>query len=100
LMFRAFPETAGLTPSQVLAYIGFVAIGSVIQVPGLGGGFQVASILVTTELFRVPLEAATSLALLNWIIAVAGAVPIGAVLVVREGLRWQQLSSLETEAVS
>lgn len=100
LMFRAFPETAGLAPSQVLAYIGFVAIGSVVQVPGLGGGFQVASILVTTELFRIPLETATSLALLNWVIAVAGAVPLGAVLAVREGLRWRQLTDLGTEAVS
>lgn len=100
LMFQAFPETTGLAPTQVLAYIGFVAIGSVVQVPGLGGGFQVVSILVTTELFRVPLETATSLALLNWIIAVAGAVPIGAAFAVREGLRWQQLSTLETEDLS
>lgn len=100
LMFLAFPETAGLAPSQVLAYIGFVAIGSVVQVPGLGGGFQVASILVTTALFHVPLETAASLALLNWVIALAGAVPIGAVLAVREGLRWRELSHLESEAVS
>lgn len=99
LMFLAFQETAGLTPSQVLAYIGFVAIGSVVQVPGLGGGFQVASILVTTSLFRVPLETATSLALLNWVIALAGAVPIGALLAVREGLRWRELSHLESEAM-
>lgn len=97
--FRAFPETSGLAVSQVLAYIGFVAIGSVVQVPGLGGGFQVASILVTTALFRIPLETATSLALLNWVTAVAGAVPVGAVLAVREGLRWKQLTELETEAV-
>lgn len=100
MMFRAFPETASLAPSQVLAYIGFVAIGSVVQVPGLGGGFQVASILVTTELFRVSLETATSLALLNWLIAVASAVPLGAVLAIREGLRWRQLTHLEAEPVS
>ncbi len=99
-MFRAFPETAALAPSQVLAYIGFVAIGSIVQVPGLGGGFQVASILVTTELFRIPLETATSLALLNWVTAVAGAVPVGAVLAVREGLRWRELTQLKAEAMS
>lgn len=98
LLFLSFPETARLTPSQVLAYIGFVAIGSVVQVPGLGGGFQVASILVTTELFHIPLETATSLALLNWVTAVAGAVPIGALLAVREGVRWRALTHLETEA--
>lgn len=99
-MFLAFPETSALAPSQVLAYIGFVAIGSVVQVPGLGGGFQVASILVTTEMFRIPLETATSLALLNWVTAVAGAVPVGIVLALREGLRWRQLTELETGAVS
>lgn len=100
LMFLAFRETAGLSPSQILAYIGFVAIGSVVQIPGLGGGFQVASILVTTSMFRVPLETATSLALLNWVIALAGAVPLGALLALREGLRWRELSHLPSEAVS
>ena len=97
--FLAFPETAGLTPAQVLAYIGFVGIGSIIQIPGLGGGFQVASILITTELFQVPIETATSLAMLNWIIALAGAVPFGLALAVREGLRWRQLSVIESEAL-
>ncbi len=97
LMFLAFPETASLSLSQVLAYIGFVAIGSVVQIPGLGGGFQVASILVTTELFRIPLETATSLALLNWLIALTGVAPFGIVLAMREGLRWRQLPELECE---
>lgn len=99
LMLNAFPETSGLSTSQVLAYIGFVAIGSVIQVPGVGGGFQVASVLVTTELFRVPLEAAASVALLNWVIAVASAAPLGVLFALREGLRWHQLSRLQTEAI-
>lgn len=97
-MFNAFPETAGLAASQVVAYIGFVAIGSVIQIPGVGGGFQVASVLVTTELFRVPLETAASLALLNWLLAAASAVPFGILLAFRAGLRWRQLSHLESEA--
>lgn len=100
LMFLAFPETASLRPAQVLAYIGFVGIGSVIQIPGVGGGFQVASVLVTTELFRVPMETATALALLNWLVAVAGAVPFGLLLALREGLRWNQLSGLESETLS
>lgn len=95
--FLAFPETAGLAPTQVLAYIGFVGIGSVIQIPGIGGGFQVASILITTELFRVPMEVAASLAMLNWIVAFAGAVPLGLILAVREGLRWGQLSAIQAQ---
>lgn len=97
--FLAFPHTASLSPTQVLAYIGFVGIGSIIQIPGLGGGFQVASILITTELFRVPMEAAAGLAMLNWIVAFAGAVPFGLVLAVREGLRWGQLSAIQHEAL-
>ncbi|MEJ5368892.1 MAG: lysylphosphatidylglycerol synthase transmembrane domain-containing protein [Bryobacteraceae bacterium] len=100
VMFNAFPETAGLAASQVVAYIGFVAIGSVIQIPGIGGGFQVASVLVTTELFHVPLETAASLALLNWLLAAASAVPFGVLLALRAGLRWRQLSHLESEAVA
>lgn len=97
--FRAFPETALLGPDDVLAYLGFVAIGSIFQIPGLGGGFQVASILVTTELFHVPLETATSLAFLTWFVSVAGIVPIGILLAVIEGLHWRDLTRIDHEAI-
>ena len=68
------------------------------QIPGIGGGVQVVTILVLTELFRVPFEIATSLALLLWIIMFVVIVPLGILLAVREGLDWAKLRSMAREA--
>jgi hypothetical protein len=77
---------------------GFVSFGSIVQIPGIGGGVQVVTILVLTELFRVPFEIATSLALLLWIIMFVVIVPLGILLAVREGLDWAKLRSMAREA--
>ena len=39
-----------------------LAFGSLVQLPGIGGGPQVVAAVVLHELFAVPLEAATSIA--------------------------------------
>jgi glycosyltransferase 2 family protein len=77
--------------------MGFVSFGSVVQIPGIGGGVQVATVLVLTELFRVPIETASSFALLLWIMMFVVVVPFGAVLAVREGLNWTRLKRLRRE---
>jgi len=43
------------------------AIGSVAQIPGIGGGFQVAFALCLTKFFRVPAEAALSAAMIAYL---------------------------------
>ena len=45
--------------------MGFVSFGSIVQIPGIGGGMQVVSVLVLTELFGVRLELATAFALFS-----------------------------------
>ena len=37
-------------------FTGFVAFGSIVQIPGIGGGMQVASVVILTELFGVDLR--------------------------------------------
>jgi hypothetical protein len=37
-----------------------------VQLPGIGGGVQIASVVVLTELFHKPVELATGLSLLMW----------------------------------
>ena len=59
---------------------------------------QVVSVLVLTELFRVPLEVSTSVALVLWIISFVVVVPFGLLLAVHEGIRWSALKQLEPEA--
>ncbi len=82
---------------DILIFMGFVAFGSIVQIPGVGGGIQVVSVLVLRELFAVPLEVATSVALVVWLLTFIVVVPPGLLLAVREGLQWSRLKSLEEE---
>ena len=98
-VFRAFPETAMLSWSSILVYIGFVAFGSIVQIPGIGGGMQLISILVLTQLFHLGLETATGIALVTWAITLIGILPLGTVLALREGLNWNRIKELEKQAI-
>jgi glycosyltransferase 2 family protein len=93
--FKAFPATAMLTPTDVVIVLGFVAFGSAVQIPGVGGGMQIAAVLVLTELFGLGLSAATGIALILWIISFVIIVPLGLVLAFNEGIKWRNLRHLE-----
>lgn len=93
--FQAFPALAGLGLTDALILLGFAAFGSLVQIPGIGGGVQVATILVLTEIFRIPLEVATGISLVNYIITFIVITPIGLPLLVREGLNWRKLKEME-----
>lgn len=96
-LVRAYGTALPFGLVDVLIFMGFLAFGAVVQVPGIGGGVQVVSVLVLTELFRVPLEVATSAAMLLWVITFVAIVPIGLVLAFHEGLNWSKIKQLEQE---
>jgi uncharacterized protein (TIRG00374 family) len=95
---QAFTGLIDLNLVDVLIFMGFVSFGAVIQIPGIGGGVQVVSVLVLTELFGVRLELATSFALLIWILSFVVVVPVGLGLAVKEGLDWHSLRKIGREA--
>lgn len=97
---RSFSGLVNLGLIDVLILMGFVSFGSVIQIPGVGGGMQVASVLVLTELFRVRLELASSFALLLWFLTFVAIVPAGLLVALKEGLDWRSLRRLGQEASS
>jgi len=96
-VIRAFGGALHFGWLDVLIFLGFLAFGAVVQIPGVGGGMQVVSILVLTELFRVPLEISTSVALVLWFISFVVVVPLGVALALHEGIRWRTLKQLEPE---
>ena len=57
-VLKAFGSAASLSPIGILVLMGFVSFGSLIQLPAVGGGAQVTAVLVLTEIFGTPLEAA------------------------------------------
>ena len=96
-VMQAFGRALHFGWLDVLIFLGFLAFGAVVQIPGVGGGTQVVSVLVLTELFRVPLEVSTSVALVLWIISFVVVVPIGLALALHEGVRWHTLKPVESE---
>ncbi|MGH9665044.1 MAG: lysylphosphatidylglycerol synthase transmembrane domain-containing protein [Bryobacteraceae bacterium] len=96
-LFRAFPATAGFSLADVFVFVGFVSFGSVVQIPGIGGGMQVAAIVIFTELFHLSLEVSTSLALVVWLFSFVVVVPFGLLLAFHQGVQWRKLRQLETE---
>lgn len=93
-VFQSFPATAVLSWSDNVVFLGFVVFGSIVQVPGIGGGFQVASVLVLTEFFNISLEAATAATLLLWVIMYLVIVPTGLTLALQQGLKLKTLRKM------
>ena len=97
---KAFTGIVNLSLVDVLILTGFVSFGSIVQIPGVGGGTQVVSVLVLTELFGVRLELATAFALLLWILTFVVIVPVGLLVGLKEGLDWHSLRHLGDEVSS
>jgi len=93
-LFRSFPVLSGYGLSQIITLIGLVTFGSLVQIPGVGGGVQVTSIVVLTEILHVPLEAATGVALIIWLTTFVAIVPLGAVLILHEGINWPKIKEI------
>lgn len=96
-IFRAFPVTSNLGLTDVVILLGFIAFGSAVQIPGVGGGMQIATVLVLTEFFGISFEAASGIALVLWFITWVIIVPVGLALAFHEGIKWRSLRDLETE---
>jgi uncharacterized protein (TIRG00374 family) len=94
----AYPATAHFRLLDTMVFAGFVSFGSAVQLPGIGGGMQVATVLVATELFGLGLESATALALLIWVLTWLTVVPFGLVTAFAQGLKWKALRHVEEEA--
>src|SRR5579862_7993623 len=76
-------------------------VGSVLQLPGIGGGAQIASIVALTEIFGVAQEPAIAIAAVLWIITFAGCTLVGIPLLIHEGMslgELRQLARAEAEA--
>jgi uncharacterized membrane protein YbhN (UPF0104 family) len=97
-LMRAFGTAVQFTFTDILIFMGFVSFGAVVQIPGVGGGVQVVSILVLTKIFGLSVELATSIAVLVWLVTFVVIVPFGLALALHEGLSWRKLKEVEREA--
>jgi uncharacterized protein (TIRG00374 family) len=98
LVLHSMPGAAGQLSWMAAAMVLVSAIlGMLVQLPGIGGGFQVVVIKGLTDLFRVHPEDATGASLLLWTMLIMPCVTLGLVLVVLEGLTFRKLEKIAKE---
>jgi uncharacterized protein (TIRG00374 family) len=78
--------------SQVLILMGASMLGSMLQLPAVGGGSQMATIAALSSVFDVPPEMAASCGILLWLVTFAAIVPLGLILAHHERLSLRKLS--------
>ena len=85
-------ESLEIPQTQVLLLMGSSMVGSVVQLPGVGGGSQLATIAALEHIFGVPKELAASCGIALWLVTFVAVVPLGLVLAHRERLSMRKLS--------
>lgn len=97
-LLRGFGPTSGLTGWDSVVVCGFVAFGGIVQIPGVGGGMQIVTFLVLTEIYGISNESASLMSILLWLSTFVIVVPPGLVLAFQDGLNWSKLKDLPGEA--
>lgn len=78
--------------AQLLILIFASMVGSMLQLPAVGGGSQIATIAVLSSVFDAPPEMAASCGILLWLVTFAAVVPLGLLLAHHERLSLRKLS--------
>ncbi len=95
---RSFGGRLGtLTLGEVMLVMAFSLVGSVVQLPAVGGGAQLASALVFTKILGVETEPATAAAIVLWLIGFAACCLAGVPFLIQEGLSLGKLRELAHE---
>ena len=86
------PHLSDMDISHVLLLMGFSMVGSVAQLPAVGGGSQLAVIGALQVVYRIPPELAVSCGILLWLVTFMACIPVGLTLAHREHLSLRKIS--------
>ena len=99
---RSFGGTLStLTLSDAMLVLAVTLVGSILQLPGVGGGSQAASFGAYTKILLVKPEAALAASIVLWLITFAACSLAGVPLLIHEGLslgKLRELAEHEKEA--
>ena len=88
-----------MSATKVLLLMGASMIGSMVQLPGVGGGSQLATISALDHVFSiVPKELTVSCGIMLWLVTFMAVVPVGLLLTHHERLSLRRLSEESEEA--
>jgi glycosyltransferase 2 family protein len=80
-----------MSVTRVLLLVGSSMLGSMLQLPGVGGGTQLATIEVLAKIYNVPNELAVSCGILLWLVTFVAIVPVGLLLARQEQVSLRKL---------
>jgi glycosyltransferase 2 family protein len=83
-----------LSLGDVMLVLAFTLVGSVVQLPAVGGGSQALAIFAFTKVFGVESEPAVAAAIVIWLISFAFCSFAGVPILIREGFSLGQLKEL------
>ena len=101
---KAFAATfvhSDMNLAGAMLLLAVTLVGSALQLPGVGGGAQIASFIGLTKIFGVDQEPAAAVAVVLWIITFAGSTIAGIPLLIHEGMSvgdLRKLARAEAEA--
>ena len=88
-------ELARLGAGSILLLLVSAMFGSLIQLPGVGGGSQLATIAVLNRIFGIADEVAVSCGMLIWVCTFMSVIPVGLVLAHRERISLRAVVAAE-----
>jgi glycosyltransferase 2 family protein len=98
-LLRGFSATHSFGLMDVLVVLAFMTLGSLVQLPGVGGGVQAACIVALTSIYGLRFEAASGIAIVLWLVSSIAIVPFGLACAFHEGLNWSKLKLLSAKQI-
>jgi len=87
------PHLSNMDVPHVLLLMGFSMIGSVVQLPAVGGGSQLAVISALQVVYGIPPELAVSCGILLWLVTFMACIPVGLFFAHRGHLSLREISA-------
>jgi glycosyltransferase 2 family protein len=87
-----------MSVTKVLLLMGSSMVGSMLQLPGVGGGAQLATIEALDKVFDVPRELAVSCGILLWLVSFVAIVPVGLLFAHHERLSLRKVAAESEKA--
>ena len=96
----ADPTLSSLGPSKIVLLMLASMVGSLLQLPAVGGGAQLATIATLQDGFRVTPELAVSCGMLIWVVTFMSVIPVGLLLARREHVSLKAVEEAEEKAAA
>jgi len=88
-----------MTVAHVILLIGFSMVGSLVQLPAIGGGSQLATIKGMQGVFDIRPELAVSCGIMLWLVTFMAVIPAGLILAHREHVSLTRISAEQEKEV-